>query len=100
MRLKPGIDAIYMEDMKAIRQQSDPLPFFEIVQANRTFIGRALNHLVSSISKCGDCLDRQFVEPTDVDHDGVLECEDVLMAVAVAAARPVEMAEGVRLLPV
>lgn len=88
-----------MEDMKTIRQQSDPLPFFEIIQANSTFIGGAL-HLVFLISKCRDCLNCQFIEPTDVEHDRVLECEDVLAMVAVAAVRLVEVAYGVELLPV
>ena len=57
--LKPSIDAVYMEDMEAIRQQLNPLFVMESIQADS-----ALSNAVSffPIPKGWDCLNCRFIE--------------------------------------
>lgn len=39
VELKPCVDAVYVEDMEAARQQPDPLLFLEIAEADGALCG-------------------------------------------------------------
>lgn len=78
--LEPGIYAVYMEDMEAVRQQPNPLLFLELVQAHSALVEGRLPRAVapSAVSKRGDCPDFRLTEAVAlgdgrVGHQSVVE---------------------------